>query len=100
MNLKPSENTQLYGLNVIFDEIIKLYNEKNMPTKILLSGKKGLGKATLAYHIINYILSNTEDCKYDSIKLIDDSGFNDTPTFLPKLLINLIVSDKSFVASG
>ena len=74
MNLKPSENTQLYGLNVIFDEIIKLYNEKNMPTKILLSGKKGLGKATLAYHIINYILSNTEDCKYDSIKLTINRG--------------------------
>ena len=27
-----------------------------MPTKILLSGKKGLGKSTLAYHIVNYIV--------------------------------------------
>ena len=40
-----------------------------MPTKILLTGKKGLGKSTLAYHIINYILSNTEDFKYDSSNL-------------------------------
>lgn len=40
-----------------------------MPTKILLSGKKGLGKSTMAYHIINYVLSNTEDFKYDSNKL-------------------------------
>ena len=40
-----------------------------MPTKILLSGKKGLGKSTLAYHIVNYILSNTEDFKYDANKL-------------------------------
>ena len=41
-----------------------------MPTKILLSGKKGLGKSTLAYHVINYILSNTEDFKYDTNKFI------------------------------
>ena len=70
MDLKPSENTKLYGLNFFFNELIKLYNERKMPTKILLSGKKGLGKSTLAYHIINYILSNTEDCKYDSNRLI------------------------------
>ncbi|WP_415304808.1 AAA family ATPase [Candidatus Pelagibacter sp. Uisw_090] len=43
--------------------------KKKMPTKILLSGKKGLGKSTMAYHIINYVLSNTEDFKYDSNKL-------------------------------
>jgi DNA polymerase-3 subunit delta' len=68
MELRPSENTQLYGMNYFFDEIIKLYNEKKMPTKILLSGKKGLGKSTLAYHIINFILSTNEDFKYDSAK--------------------------------
>ena len=66
MNLKPSQNIQLYGMNNFFNEITKLYNTDKMPTKILLSGKKGLGKSTLAYHIINYFLSNTEDLKYDS----------------------------------
>jgi|TARA_B100000787_G_scaffold50934_1_gene36772 DNA polymerase-3 subunit delta' len=69
MNLKPSENTKLHGMNHFFNEITTLYNDKKMPTKILLSGKKGLGKSTLAYHIINYILSNNEDFKYDSSKL-------------------------------
>tara|TARA_B110000238_G_scaffold372_1_gene365 strand:- start:238 stop:1176 length:939 start_codon:yes stop_codon:yes gene_type:complete len=69
MNLKPFENTQLYEMNDFFKEIITLYNEKKMPTKILLSGKKGIGKSTLAYHIINYILSNTENFKYDLNKL-------------------------------
>ena len=43
-----------------------LYNQKKMPSKILLSGKKGLGKSTLGYHIINYILSVDEEFKYDS----------------------------------
>ena len=69
MNLKPSENTRLYGMSSFFNEIITLYNKKKMPTKVLLSGKKGLGKSTLAYHIINYILSDTEDFKYDLSKL-------------------------------
>ena len=69
MYLKPSENTQLYGMNFFFNEIKNLYKEKKMPTKILLSGKKGLGKSTLAYHIINYILSSSEDLTYDSDKL-------------------------------
>ena len=65
MNLKPSQNTQLYGMNFFFNEISSLYNRKKMPNKILLSGKKGLGKSTLAYHIVNYILSKSEDFKYD-----------------------------------
>ena len=69
MNLKPSENIKLFGMNEFFYNIVGLYNQKKMPTKILLSGKKGLGKSTLAYHIVNYILSNTESFKYDSSTL-------------------------------
>jgi DNA polymerase-3 subunit delta' len=70
MELKPSENTKLYGMNHFFNEISILYNEKKLPTKILLSGKRGLGKSTLAYHIINYILSTGEEFKYDSKNFI------------------------------
>ena len=70
MELKPSENTQLYGMNHFFNEIISLYKKKKMPSKILLSGKKGIGKSTLAYHIINCILSINEEFKYDSNKLV------------------------------
>ena len=66
MELKPSENIKLYGMSRYFNEISKLYNKEILPTKILLSGKKGLGKSTLAYHIINYILSSVEVFKYDS----------------------------------
>ena len=66
MYLKPSQNTKLYGMDFFFNEIIMLYNQKKMPSKILLSGKKGLGKSTLGYHIINYILSVDEEFKYDS----------------------------------
>ena len=65
MFIKPSENIHLFGLDKFFNEIKKLYNEKKMPHKILLSGKKGLGKSTLAYHIVNYILSLNENFRYD-----------------------------------
>ena len=70
MNLRASENIRLFGMNVFFNEITNLYKSKKMPTKILLSGKKGLGKSTLAYHIVNYILSENEEYKYDLTKFI------------------------------
>ena len=70
MKLKPSENTMLYGMDHFFNIISKLYNKNKMPTKILLSGKKGLGKSTLAYHIINHILSINEEFKYDNSNFI------------------------------
>ena len=65
MNIKPSENINLYGLDDYFNEIINLFLNKKLPNKILLSGKKGCGKSTLAYHIINFILSEAEVDKYD-----------------------------------
>ena len=66
MNLKPSENLTLFGMNNFFDEIIDLYIKKKMPNKILLSGKKGIGKSTLAYHLINYFFSQNENNKYNN----------------------------------
>ena len=72
MYLKPSENKRLLGMTSFFNEIINLYNKGKMPNKILLSGKKGLGKSTLAYHVINYILSENEDFKYK----IDEFNIN------------------------
>ena len=61
----PSANRNLFGMKTFFDQFKKLYNEDKMPSKIMLSGKKGVGKSTLAYHIINYILSANEEVKYD-----------------------------------
>ena len=56
----------LFGHYEIFDILKNLYLNKKFPNKIILSGEKGIGKCTLAYHIINYILSLNEDHKYDS----------------------------------
>ena len=65
MNLNPANQVILYGLEKQFKELIDLYNLNNLPSKILLSGQKGSGKCTLAYHFINYALSLDEDHSYD-----------------------------------
>ena len=64
MNLIPSNQTHLYGLENEFYEFVKLYNNKKLPNKILLSGQKGIGKCTLSYHLINFILSKNEKFSY------------------------------------
>jgi len=65
MNLEPIFQNSLYGLNDYLLDFVKLYQNNNLPNKILLSGEKGLGKATLAYHIVNYVLSKNENFKYN-----------------------------------
>ena len=65
MNLEPYNQTKLYGLNNELEYFINLYNSNKLPNKILFSGPKGIGKATLAYHLINYILSIGEKNHYD-----------------------------------
>ena len=63
--LEPFNQLKLFGLGVHFNELIRLYNAGIYPNKLLLSGQKGSGKATLAYHFINYVLSKDEDFSYN-----------------------------------
>ena len=59
-------NKKIYGYNDLFNFFIKLDGEKRIPNKFILSGNKGIGKSTFAYHLINYILSKNEKDKYDT----------------------------------
>ena len=65
MNTNPALQTKLYGLDKIFSEIINLINLQKLPSKILLSGPKGVGKSTMAYHIVNYVFSKNENHPYN-----------------------------------
>ncbi len=65
INTEPVNQIKLIGLDKIFKELLILEKKKLLPNKILLSGQKGIGKSTLAYHFINYILSQDEDFNYD-----------------------------------
>ena len=64
-NLTPINQTKLFGLGKFINELIRLYEGDNLPNKILLSGQKGQGKSTLAYHFVNYVLSKNEKFSYD-----------------------------------
>ena len=61
MNLNPSTQINLFEHKEIFNQLYKLYKNDNLPNKILLSGEKGIGKSTLAYHLINFVLSENEE---------------------------------------
>ena len=71
--LTPINQTKLFGLDKYINELIKLENLEKLPNKILLTGQKGLGKSTLAYHFINYVLSKNEEFEYDNLDYKIDS---------------------------
>tara|TARA_Y100000590_G_scaffold327548_1_gene371880 strand:+ start:1408 stop:2343 length:936 start_codon:yes stop_codon:yes gene_type:complete len=79
MTLNPSNNEFLFGYNELFLELKKLYDKKILPNKIMFSGIRGIGKATFAYHLTNYIFSQNEENKYDYInnKILENNySFN------------------------
>ena len=75
MNLEPSSQLNLFSHKEELQKLINLFKNNNLPNKILFSGEKGIGKCTLAYHLINYILSSNEDFSYDldNLKIIPDN---------------------------
>ena len=65
MNIVPLNQNKLLGFKNEFKEFINMHKKNILPNKILLSGKKGIGKSTFAYHLINYIYSINEKFPYD-----------------------------------
>ncbi len=63
--IEPINQMKLFGLDKSILEMIKLFKNNKLPNKILLSGQKGIGKSTLSYHFINYVLSIDEENSYD-----------------------------------
>ena len=68
-DLLPKNQKKLYGYHNEFNELVTLYKNKKLPSKIFFNGPKGIGKSTIAYHLINYIFSKKEECKYDLTNL-------------------------------
>lgn len=65
MNLNPLTQINLFEHKEVFNQLYKLSKNDTLPNKILLSGEKGIGKSTLAYHLINLVLSENEEHSYD-----------------------------------
>ena len=64
---------RLLGHHETFNILKNLKINKKLPNKIILSGEKGIGKCTLAYHLINYILSINEHHIYNTKDYIINS---------------------------
>ena len=91
--LKPISQTKLFGLEKYLNELIKLDHLDKLPSKILFSGQKGIGKSTLAYHLINYVLSKDENLKYDIVKCQINSENHSFRTVMNSSNPNLILID-------
>ncbi len=92
-NLEPIKQTKLYGLGAYLNELIRLYKKDIYPNKILLSGQKGIGKSTLAFHFINYVLTVNENFKYDTQNFIINIESPEFKTIQNKSNTNLISID-------
>ena len=60
----PRNQLNLYGYDYYFNLFLNLYKKNKLPSAILLNGQKGIGKATFAYHFINFLLSRNEENFY------------------------------------
>ena len=92
-DLEPINQKKLFGLDKYIIELINLDKAKKLPNKILLSGQKGLGKSTLAYHFINYSLSNNEEFSYDIKNFTIDESSHTFKTILNKSNPNFYLID-------
>ncbi len=93
INLEPINQTNLYGLDKYFNELIRLNSENIYPNKLLLSGSKGIGKSTLAFHFINYVLTINEEYKYDTKEFKINKESPEYKTVLNGSNTNLIIVD-------
>ena len=91
--LEPINQTKLYGLEKYFTELVRFYKNGNYPNKILFSGQKGIGKATLAFHFINYVLTINDEKKYDIESYQINSESSEFKTINNKSNTNLITID-------
>ncbi len=99
--VEPINQLKLFGLEKYIHELINLYDNKKLPSKILLSGSKGLGKSTLSYHFINYVLSKDEQYSYNYYDFTINSENHSFKTILNKSNPNFILidvnTDKKFI---
>ncbi len=93
INTEPFNQRKLFGLDKYMNNLINLYKIKKLPNKILLSGQKGQGKSTLAYHFINFVLSQNEKFHYNEIDFVINDENSTFKTIQNKSNPNLALID-------
>lgn len=93
IELEPINQVKLFGLDNFMTDLINLHKRNKFPNKLLLSGQKGLGKSTLAYHFVNYVLSCDQEFSYDIDNFEINPNNQSYKTVLNKSNPNLIIVD-------
>ena len=89
----PVTSTKLFGYQDYFSVLTKLYEGKKFPKVLLLTGEKGSGKFTLAFHLVNFFLTNKSNKPYDFKNLT----INTENDFYKRILLNV---NESFIYLG
>ena len=71
-----SENIEILGYDKIFNKLINLYNNNCLPNKIILSGRKGLGKSSFAKCFIDHVISNKKNDKSNNPLKLNSANLN------------------------
>lgn len=70
-SILPRENPNLYGHETAFSQFLKAIDENKIDGGWLLSGPKGIGKATLAYNVARIVLSGVSKNSTTNGHLVD-----------------------------
>ena len=81
--ISPKNQLNLFGYENYFNLFAKLFSKNKLPNTILLTGLKGSGKSTFAYHFINFLLSKNEEKKY-SVENFNVNSENKSYKFIDK----------------
>ena len=96
-----SNSNNLIGHNDLSSELFYLYDNNLLPSKLLFTGSKGVGKNLLSQHLINYIFSVDEDYKYDKVKRIINDNNKSNKLVInnshPNLINIELKKDKKFI---
>jgi len=68
--IQPNKHQNLYGHESLEKEFINLWEKNSFPHAIILSGQKGVGKATLAFKISRFILSKNGEIEDKNYSLL------------------------------
>lgn len=61
VEISPRTNPDLVGHEEVEKLLLDEFNAGRLPHALILSGPAGIGKATLAYRLVRFLLSQTED---------------------------------------
>ena len=103
----PNQTINVFGHQIFETEFARLWNSRLLPHAFLITGERGIGKATLAYKIARFVLnqrndtpSSTElfDNKIDALDIVDLDSDPETPESIKvinKSHPNLLIVERS-----